>query len=74
MVVDIVKACVVLHNFVRVRDGYSHQDTLSYTGLLDNDEVTTGFSGGTGPTMIREYFTRYFVEEGKLPLQLPMTT
>jgi hypothetical protein len=74
MVVDIVKACVVLHNFVRVRDGYSHQDTLSYTGLLDNDEVTTGFSGGTGPTMIREYFTRYFVEEGKLPWQLPMTT
>jgi hypothetical protein len=61
MAVDIVKACVVLHNFVRVRDGYSHQDTLSYTGLLNNDEVTTG------PTMIREYFTRYFVEEGKLP-------
>jgi hypothetical protein len=37
MAVDIVKVCVVLHNFVRVRDGYSHQDTLSYTGLLNND-------------------------------------
>jgi hypothetical protein len=24
----IVKPCVVLHNFVRVRDGNSHQDTL----------------------------------------------
>jgi hypothetical protein len=46
MAVDIVEECVVLHNFVRVRDGYSHQDTLSYNGLLNN-EVTTGFSGGT---------------------------
>jgi hypothetical protein len=25
-------------------------------------------------TMIREYFTRYFVEEGKLPWQLSMIT
>jgi hypothetical protein len=37
-------------------------------------KLPQGFSGGTGPTMIREYFTRYFVEEGKLPWQLSMTT
>jgi len=31
--VDIVKACVVLHNFVRERDGYKFEDTLTITGL-----------------------------------------
>ena len=33
--VDIVKACVVLHNFVRERDGYKFEDALTVTGLGD---------------------------------------
>jgi len=33
--VDIVKVCVVLHNFVRERDGYKFEDTLTVTGLED---------------------------------------
>ena len=33
--VDIVKACVVLHNFVRERDGYKFEDALKVTGLED---------------------------------------
>jgi hypothetical protein len=37
-------------------------------------KLPPGFSGGTGPTMIREYFTQYFVEEDKLPWQLSMIT
>ena len=31
--VGIVKACVVLHNFVRERDGYKFEDALTVTGL-----------------------------------------
>nr|CAI5864378.1 unnamed protein product [Callosobruchus analis] len=33
--VDIVKACVVLHNFVRERDGYEIEKTFTVTGLAD---------------------------------------
>ena len=33
--VDIVKACVVLYNFVRERDGYKFEDALTVTGLED---------------------------------------
>ena len=33
--VDIVKACLVLHNFVRERDGYKFEDALTVTGLED---------------------------------------
>jgi hypothetical protein len=34
-IVDIVKACVVLHNFVRERDGYKFEDAMTVTGLED---------------------------------------
>ena len=33
--VDIVKACVVLHNVVRERDGYKFEDALTVTRLED---------------------------------------
>jgi len=33
--VVIVKAIVVLHNFVRERDGYKFEDALTVTGLED---------------------------------------
>nr|CAH7749981.1 unnamed protein product [Callosobruchus chinensis] len=32
---DIVKACVVLQNFVRERDGYKIEGTFTVTGLAD---------------------------------------
>lgn len=39
---DIVKACVVLHNYVRDRDGYNMENTLSISGFEDvpSDEIT----------------------------------
>jgi len=33
--VDIVKACVVLHNSVREKDGYKIEDAMTVTGLED---------------------------------------
>jgi hypothetical protein len=33
--VDIVKACVVLHNFVGERDCYKIEDAMTVTGLED---------------------------------------
>jgi hypothetical protein len=35
---DIVKACIVVHNFVRMGDGYNFDNTLSYEGLFDTSE------------------------------------
>jgi hypothetical protein len=66
---DIIKACVVLHNFVRLRDGYLHAESLSYTGLFENEGNVSSRYTGTGPTAIRDYFTNYFVMDGTLPWQ-----
>lgn len=60
---DIIKAGVILHNFVRKRDGFKHRDTLSYTGLLnisDTQEPDTINYAGRTPIHIREYLTEYF--------------
>ena len=32
--VDIVKACVILHNIVRKRDGFNYEDTLTVPDLI----------------------------------------
>jgi hypothetical protein len=78
MVVDTVKACVVLHNFVRetVILMKTRYRTLVYWIM----KLPPGFPAAPCqpqiihvPTMIREYFARYFVEE-KLPWQVSMTT
>ncbi|KAH1021380.1 hypothetical protein HUJ04_010901 [Dendroctonus ponderosae] len=59
---NIVKECIILHNFVLVRDGYRHEDTLTYQGLLDI-EVTNSENNSSGklPTTIRDYFAEYFM-------------
>lgn len=73
LAIDIIKAGVILHNFVRARDGFEHEHTLSYTGLRDNGDFhspdTVQYVGRT-PIYIREYLTNYFQsEEGELPWQ-----
>lgn len=35
--IDITKCCCLLHNFVRDRDGFKFDDTLSITGMEDLD-------------------------------------
>jgi hypothetical protein len=37
--VVVVKACVVLHNFVRERDGYKFEDSLTVTYVPDGQSV-----------------------------------
>jgi hypothetical protein len=62
MSVLIVKACVVLHNFVHVRDGYNFEDVLKLTGLED---VPDGQSvcGGLTANNIRNKAADYFLKD-----------
>lgn len=65
---DIVKACVVLHNFVRVRDGYRHEDTLSYQGLYDTNDNVEAYSPRSA-IAVRDYYADYFTSTNVLPWQ-----
>lgn len=55
--ITIVKACCVLHNFIRERDGYRVEDVEGFQELqlnANNNIVRTG-------DMIRDKFANYFV-------------
>ncbi|XP_060855047.1 uncharacterized protein LOC132932697 [Metopolophium dirhodum] len=67
---DIIKACVILHNFVRIRDGNTleFEDTLSYEGLLDED-ISPDNTSGKAATNLRDDFTDYFMGAGEVPWQ-----
>ena len=60
--VDILKACVVLHNFVREKDGYKFEDALTVTGLKD---VPDGQSlrGGLTVSNVRNKVADYFLRD-----------
>jgi len=62
--VDIVKACVVLHNFVRERDGYKFEDVLTMTGLED---VPGGQSvrGELTANSVRNTVANYFLTDAR---------
>lgn len=58
---SIIRSCCVLHNFVRQRDGYKIEDTLSVEGLYE-------WNGDCQPPtkkaiQLREKFCDYFVSE-----------
>lgn len=67
--VDIIKACIVLHNFVRDRDGYLQEDTTTITGLEDLPREATA-RGGLQANNVRNILSQYFVTTvGAVPWQ-----
>ena len=65
--IQIIKTACVLHNFVRRRDGYQFEDTL--TNNL-NDISVRGTGSLTQGQVVREMFADYFSSsEGSLAWQ-----
>lgn len=64
---DIIKACCILHNYVRRRDGYKFEDTLSN---VMEDFGNGGVAGARlEGTQVRDYFADYFMGAGSVPFQ-----
>lgn len=66
--IAIVKACCVLHNYIREKDGYRIQDTLTVVGFED---LTLKTNSNIRPgDAIRDKFSNYFVSPvGSVPWQ-----
>lgn len=70
LAVDIVKACMVLHNFVRNRDGYNCEDTLTVVGLEEKD-TEANIRGSKKANIVRnDVATYFFSEAGQLKWQM----
>lgn len=58
----IIKACCVLHNFVRVRDGFHNEDITANNNFVEcNDRYNV--RGGQNANNIRNIYADYFVSE-----------
>ncbi|XP_055905518.1 uncharacterized protein LOC129941006 [Eupeodes corollae] len=65
---NIIKACCILHNFVRKRDGIRYEDTL-YECSLTKPNITNVRGSHDGSTA-RDYFVKYFNSpQGSVPWQ-----
>lgn len=62
----IVKACCILHNFVRKREGINYEESELYP-CMDVDDFGP-FPRGRG-LEIRDYFANYFMGPGAVPFQ-----
>lgn len=64
---DIIKACCILHNFVRKRDGYNFED-------MDTSYLVDGLPN-RGPGVrsqgieVRDFYAEYFMGPGSVPFQ-----
>jgi hypothetical protein len=65
---NIVKAHVILHNFVRKRDGFRFEDTFNYKGLQDTVRLEASITGQT-PLEICDKFPEYLTGAGDVPWQ-----
>jgi hypothetical protein len=64
---DIVKAFVILHNFVRVKDVFRFEDTLNIEGSEDLHCNT--HNSPREPDATRDIFVEYFQSAGEFPYQ-----
>lgn len=62
----IIKACCIMHNFVRVRDGFQFEDTLTVHGFRDS---TQRIPQNSTINTTRDAFANYFIGSGKVPWQ-----
>ncbi|CAH1997214.1 unnamed protein product [Acanthoscelides obtectus] len=68
---DIVKACIILHNLVREKDGTRVEDMYAPDRELQNLPPTTACRGGRAANDVRDKFAEFFVSpEGSLPWQM----
>lgn len=67
--VAIIKACCILHNYVRERDGYKFEDTLYIPPTMEGISPSQPSRGNRTSTQNRDLFADYFVGEGQLPWQ-----
>lgn len=69
--IRIIKACTVLHNFVRERDGLNYEDThLENTSALNNIPHAQTKRAGPSANAIRNIFSDYFISQaGSVPWQ-----
>ncbi|XP_044133682.1 protein ALP1-like [Bufo gargarizans] len=66
--ISVVKAACALHNFVRERDGFNFDDSLSHSMESQNRR---GVRGTTHAAAIRDHFAAYFMSpQGELPWQM----
>ena len=57
--VDIVKACVTLHNIVHKRDGFNYEDILTVPDFI-HFECDNDFRVGNSVNSVRDKFADYF--------------
>jgi len=64
LAVCIVKACYILHNFIRIRDEFNFENTFTIEGLEHVNEVNIQNNNVTrcGNT-IRDKFANYFTSD-----------
>uniref|UniRef100_A0A8C5MRF4 DDE Tnp4 domain-containing protein n=1 Tax=Leptobrachium leishanense TaxID=445787 RepID=A0A8C5MRF4_9ANUR len=68
--VDIVKCCCILHNYVRARDGFNFDDTLTVVGLEDDVNYDI-IAVNRYSNRYRDALSNYFISDaGEVPWQL----
>lgn len=65
---NIIKACCILHNYVRERDGYTFEDTLFEAPMADLTEGNAT-RGSVSANQARDMYADYFVTEGRCAWQ-----